>query len=287
MSKGPLITVFSTIFFALMGLTIKILSPQVSSEAVVFYRVFVSLIIMLALLIIRKQKIKIINWPALITRAVFGTLALFFFFKSIALLSLGEATMLCYTYPLFASLLAAIYSEERISPGEWAAVAVSLAGIVLIVNPTLSFHIKTGYIYGILSGIFAGIAIFSMKIARKTEDSITIVLVFMLIASVLTFPFYVKSGIKSALPFLPILFAIGLFGAIAQILITYAYKFCRVVVCSTLSLLVVVFSILLDILVRGEYYSAVSLVGIFLVLSANVYISLNPIKQRAKTIIPL
>lgn len=268
MNNGPLLTLLSTIFFSIMGFLVKYAAVYEKTGTIVFYRAIISFIIILPIFLLQSRKIKIKNWKIILLRSVLGGAALMLFFKSIRLLTLGEATVLVYTYPIFSSILAFLILKEPIKRTEILLLIVSIIGITLIVNPDMNFHIQSGYIYGILSGILAGGALFSLRIAAKTEQASAIVLIFMAVVSIMSFPLYLKSGLAVNRNVIKILIAIGIAGGAAQLVLSRAYHYCRVIVCSNISLMTVVFSLLLSVFILHENYKTASLIGMALVFTS-------------------
>ena len=158
-------------------------------------------------------------------RGLYGTIGMVLNFGAVILLPLAEATTLNYTVPIWAVLLSILLLKEKVGIWRWSAVLLGFAGIVVIAQPG-SGHFP---LYGALVGLGAAfmIALISIQIAdlNRTDKPLTIVFYFALLTSVVTAP---------ALPFVMtahdadawlLLLAIGLTGALGQLLLTAALRF--------------------------------------------------------------
>ena len=158
-------------------------------------------------------------------RGLYGTIGMVLNFGAVILLPLAEATTLNFTVPIWAVLLSILLLKEKVGIWRWSAVLLGFAGIVVIAQPG-SGHFP---LYGALVGLGAAfmIALISIQIAdlNRTDKPLTIVFYFALLTSVVTAP---------ALPFVMtahdadawlLLLAIGLTGALGQLLLTAALRF--------------------------------------------------------------
>ena len=99
--------IISCIFFSLLGLQVKLLLDKVNIETIVFFRSFIGLFIVLILSIILRKGIKIIqtsNIKIHILRSIFGTLAMYFGYRSLNYITLSEATSIGFTKVFFTSI---------------------------------------------------------------------------------------------------------------------------------------------------------------------------------------
>ena len=84
-------------------------------------------------------------------------------------LALGIAAAAYYTLPIFIALFAAFFIGDRIAPLGWGAIALGLAGVVLILKPDASGF--NGYILlPIASAIFYALAMILTRTKCRDED---------------------------------------------------------------------------------------------------------------------
>jgi len=107
--------VFASFFFSLMTLCVKNIDKRIPIYELVLFRSLLSLMITLFII-----KLKNINpWgknkQLLILRGVLGTLALICIFYAIRNMPLSISTVIQYTYPIFISIFAVIFINEKVT----------------------------------------------------------------------------------------------------------------------------------------------------------------------------
>ena len=69
-------------------------------------------------------------------RAVIGTVGMFMTLGVARMMPLAEATIMGFTAPIFAVILATVLLRESVGPWRWGAVLLGLVGVLVIVGPT-------------------------------------------------------------------------------------------------------------------------------------------------------
>jgi drug/metabolite transporter (DMT)-like permease len=159
-------------------------------------------------------------------RALIGGTGMFMTLGVVQILPLAEATVLGFTAPIFAVMLAVILLGERVGAWRWAAVALGLAGIGIIAGPDRA-HIP---LFGLGVGIGAAfmVALISIQIRDlgRTEEPVTIVFWF----SAFCTPPFALVLLRTGLPHhdaagWAMLLGIGATGLAAQLLMTAALRY--------------------------------------------------------------
>ena len=158
-------------------------------------------------------------------RALYGTIGMLFNFGAVILLPLAEATTMAFTAPIWAVILSTLLLKEKVGAWRWSAVLFGFAGVLLIAQPGSGTFPLFGA--GVaLAGAFM-VALISIQIAdlNRTDKPFTIVFFFAMFSLPMT---------AVALPFVMtrhdaagwvLLFAIGAFGVLGQLLLTAALRF--------------------------------------------------------------
>jgi drug/metabolite transporter (DMT)-like permease len=181
-------------FFSLMSLLVKVAGQRLPTQQVVLARS----VVMLALTWIALRRAGV---PALgdrrgllLLRGLLGFGALTCFYYGIIHLPLADATVIQYTNPVFAGLLAIPLLGERPGWREVASVLVSLAGVLLIAQPSLVFGAGAARLPAFAVAVALGGALFSGSayvVVRKlgaTEHHLTIILYFSVISVIGSLP---------------------------------------------------------------------------------------------------
>lgn len=269
---GALWMVVAGLLFALMGVFVKLGAQHFSSAELVFYRSFVGLVVIYA--IVRQQKLRLAT-PHLrmhLWRSLSGFFALMLFFYAISALPLASAITLNYTSPLFLALLLTIALKQK--PAWWliGALIMGFAGVALLLKPRFDGADLVPRLLGLGSGMLAGVAYLNVKqLGQAGEPEWRVVFYFTLVCTIgaglwmLVHQFHVLTWHT-----LPILLGLGTTATLAQLAMTRAYRLGNTLVVGSLAYSTVVFASLLGILLWGETLVPTSWLAIGLIVASGV-----------------
>jgi drug/metabolite transporter (DMT)-like permease len=262
----------SAVLFSLMSLLIPF-THGVSTSIIASARFVVGIAAILAIALLRRTRLSAVNRWWLVARGLIGATSVYFFFRGIMNLGLGKGTILNYTYPIFAALLAPFILKEKLTWDVLAAGIVSFLGIWLVVNPGHFTSIGVEGLLALMGGVLSGVAVVAIKKLRETDSPSIIYLaqcVFGLL--VVGWPTAVSSFAFPGVEWL-ILLALGLVATAAQLTMTWAYKHVPATQGSLLAFLTPVLNVLLGVLIFGEQMRASTLAGSAIVLLCCGYIA--------------
>jgi drug/metabolite transporter (DMT)-like permease len=269
---GMPVMAVSAVLFSLMSFLIPF-THSVSTSIIASARFVTGIAVILGISLVRRTPIRAVNRWWLVARGVIGATSVYFFYRGIMNLGLGKGTILNYTYPIFAALLAPLLIKEKLSWDVIAAGLISFFGIWLVVSPGRFSGIGVEGLLALLGGVLSGVAVVAIKKLRETDSPFIIYLaqcVFGLL--VVGWPTATSSFGFAGVEWL-ILLAIGLVATVAQLTMTWAYKHVPATEGSLLAFLTPVLNVLLGILVFGEQMRASTLAGSALVLVCCGYIA--------------
>lgn len=283
MNRGILLIILSGLSFLIVNFFVKLLGAETEvwngiklqaypAHELVLARSIVSFAI--SAYVIQRKKIPFFghNKKWLIVRGLSGTIALTIFFYTLHFLPLAVASTIQYLSPIFTVLLAIFLVGERVLKAQWIFILISFIGVLLM---ALSRFIETEDSVvisplwlglGVLSAGFSGIAYNAIVRLKPTDEAITIVLYFPMIAGPIMavlclFDFTMPRGIEWL-----ILLAVGVFTQIAQILLTKALHAESTSVIMPFQYLGAIYALVLGYLIFDERLSPLVLVGIVTIL---------------------
>ncbi|MEP1423039.1 MAG: DMT family transporter [Erythrobacter sp.] len=218
---------------ATLSMLVKLASERGASlTELVFWRQSITLIAITALIAAMRRfaDLKTKRLKAHGKRAVAGVTGMFFVYGAVVLLPLAEATAINFTAPFFAVILAVMLFKERVGQYRWGAVALGFAGVLVLTQPSFGFGANGGIDpFGATIGLIAAFLVaaisFQLQDLNKTESPWSIVFWFTLFSTpvlALTLPFvYVPHSLETW----AIIGAMGLCGALAQLLLTASLRF--------------------------------------------------------------
>ena len=259
----------ATFCFSIMGLMVKLLSSLFNEYELVFYRSFISLVIVV--FIIRNNGVSYLTryWKIHFARSFIGFISLILFFYAITKLPLGTSMTLNYTSPIFVGLLIPFFMKQRFHKHKLLLIMIGFIGIVFILKPVFDSNLFAGLI-GLLSGFGAAIAyIMVAKLGQLKEPDLRTVFYFTFLSSICSFVMMVQKDINTLYFDINLLYLIslGVSATLAQIAITRAYREGKALNNAAYSYLTVVFSVIWGVLVFNDaidLYAASGIVLIFI-----------------------
>jgi drug/metabolite transporter (DMT)-like permease len=261
----------ASLLFACMGVCVKFAAATHSAVEITFWRSFISLLLMFALVRLSGVPLRTAHWRWQVTRGAVGFAALFSYFYAITLLPLATAVTLNYTSAIFLALYLAL-AGWRMQRGILGALAIGLAGVVLLLRPTLQSDQLFGGLVGLASGVLAGMAYFSVReLGARGEPETRTVFYFSLVSTIgagvwgLFSDWHAVDG-DSAL----LLFGVAGFATLAQLAMTRAYSRGRTMMAAALAYSTVIFSSLFGMLFWGEVLGASAWAAIGLIILSGI-----------------
>ncbi len=166
--------------------------------------------------------------PAHARRAASGLFGMVFTYGAVLLLPLAEATTLGFTAPVFAVVIAMALLGERIGPYRWGAVAMGFAGVIVVMQPFNGLHAGVtlfGVAVGLVAPFMVAIISFQIQDLNTTENPWSIVFWFATLSlpvAAIALPFVMAAHDPLTWG---LIFAMGIVGAAAQMLLTTSLRF--------------------------------------------------------------
>lgn len=258
---------FSAIFYALMSACVKAVGPAIPIYEVIFFRAGMSVFVIGILLQKKSIAFKAKNLSVLMFRSITGLTAMACNFYVLNHLTLGDASMLVNTFPLFVALLSIFILGEKPSPALWLWIVLAIAGVSIILKPQFNFFNYAGFI-ALISALLTGVVVVAIHQSHETEPALRIAFYFTTISTLFCVPLLFYHVVMPDLRQSLFLTGAGIFGTIGQITMTKAYGLEDVSKLAPLASVGVLFSFILDILFWSAIPSLWTLAGGTLVLFA-------------------
>jgi drug/metabolite transporter (DMT)-like permease len=266
--KAVLYMLFSAFAFAVMGAMVK-LSGSIPVFEKVFFRNLISLIVAYAMIKNSQASFwgKRENRKFLLARATLGLIGVVFYFYAISNLILADSSMLNKLSPFFVTLFACWFLKEKLSPIQIPALIVVFSGAMLIIKPQFDLSILPA-LAGAASAMTAGAAYTLVRYLKDRENPATIVFYFSFVSVVGMIPFVLMDfHIPTMMQFF-FLIGTGVFAAIGQFALTFAYKYAPAAEISIYNYFSILFSAVIGYLIWGEVPDGLSMLGGALVVAA-------------------
>jgi drug/metabolite transporter (DMT)-like permease len=265
-----LLTAISAVCFAFMALAAKLASEGLAGSQIAFLRFAFMLVPVLVLPGVARKAMTFQRLDILVYRGVFGGIAVLLYFLAIEHVPVGIATLLNYSSPIFSVAFASLFLGERADRRLLLPLAAAVCGVALVAGGGAGFGrtLRFGVweIVGVASAILSGAAVTAIRAARRTEGSWAIYGSFSICGLLATAPFGL-AGFQAPTPRQWLLLAVvGGTSIVAQLLMTFAYRWVTNLQAGVMAQLTVVLSLVLGAAFLGDRLAPLQVVGSLLTL---------------------
>jgi drug/metabolite transporter (DMT)-like permease len=257
--------------FTVMNVFAKLLSARHSVIEIAFYRNLIACMPFLILVFVfgKRYILEIRSKPSLIgLRAVLGAVSLVTTFAAFSLMPMAETTVLMFTASLFIPVLGVIFLSERVGPYRWAAVIIGFAGVVIMTGPA-----------GQVSGLGVAVALAAalmhatlqivLRYLGRFERPETVTFYFLVIGTLITALPLPLVAVTPTLAEVPLLFGVGLSGALAQWLLSTAFRNAPAAIVTVFNYSGIVWATLFGWLIWNDWPLPSVLIGAAVVIASN------------------
>jgi drug/metabolite transporter (DMT)-like permease len=286
---------FASFAFSLMGAGVKLASTLYSTSEIVMYRGLVGTVLLLVLVRLQRGSLRTAFAGAHLWRAAVGVVSLWLWFYAIGKLPLATAVTLNYMAPIWMAffLLCAGWWHAK-NHVEWpliGAIALSFAGVTLVLQPAVQANQWLGGVLGVLSSVMSALAYMQVrKLGQMGEPEYRVVFYFSLMtvcAGVFgTLLEDRPAGTPLLTPHTPygaaLLLGIGTAAAFAQMAMTRAYRVGKVLVVANLQYTGIIFSSLWGMLLWGDRFNWYVWLGMGVILASGIAVTFYNTQTTAR-----
>lgn len=206
------------------------------------------------------------------------------YYTAVSFTNVSMSVLLLYTAPLYVLLIAPVILKEKISTKNLAALAFSLAGVVVVVGPENfipgTAETGSGYLFGVLMGLFSGFfyacIIMTSRYLRDEYSGLEQLFLSTGVTLIILLPFMMQISPAALIENLPVLIFLGvMITSIGSILYFTGLEHVKAQNASIISLLEPVSTIFFAYLILNDPVSRSTLLGCGLILASSLLMSLE------------
>lgn len=271
--RAALLMLGSTMFFALMVVTIRLASSSLHTFEIVFFRNFFGLLAALPLLLRHGPGfLRTTQFPRYLFRCLIGVISMIAGFWAIGHLPLAQAVSLSYSTPLFVTIAAAALLGEQVRVRRWTAVALGFLGVLIIVRPGTA-NFSAGTLVALLAAVLSSIVAIQIKQLSHTEPADRVVIYTTLLwVPMSLFPALSVWQWPHGIVWLWVI-AAGVLGTGGHMLWTRALKLGEVSALTPITFMQLPVVVVFGWLLFDEALDRWTLLGALIIFSANAYIA--------------
>ena len=279
--RGIFFKVISVCVFMAMASLIKAASDEVPPGQAVFFRSFFALPIILGWLAMRHELRtgwRTSNPMGHIWRGLVGTSAMGLGFTGLGLLPLPEVTAIGYAAPLLVVIFAAMFLGEEVRAFRLSAVALGMAGVLIVISPRLSVDASVtasetlGAIVVLMGAMLAALAQVFVRKLVQTEGTAAIVFWFSITSSIMALFTLPWGWVVPSWSVVLMLVMAGLMGGIGQIFLTSSYRFADASLVAPFDYTSMLLALVIGYFIFDEAPTGTMLIGASIVIFAGVLI---------------
>ncbi|WP_194756459.1 DMT family transporter [Aliidiomarina indica] len=273
--KGIIFMILAVLCFSLMDVAMKHLAGHLSSMQVAFFRGAMSLPFIVLWLVATKSMARVRPRRIGLHLIRAGVSILFLILTVITLreLPLANAYAIFFVAPLLITLLSVVLLKEKVGVHRYGAVLVGFVGVLIMLNPNAMGFLSYGVIAGLLATLGYALVMILVRLMHRTETSESLMLFFVLSLSIGCGLLALFDWRPMTLNDIPWLLGLGLSGAIAQYLLTEAYRMAPPAVLSSFEYSAMIWALVLGYMLWGDWPGPWVLVGAAVVIASGIYIS--------------
>lgn len=271
-TKAVILMLVSSLAFALSAAAVKLAGSLPVFEKV-FFRNIISVV---AAFIVLKQKRmpafgKAENQKFLILRSLLGVLGMVLYFYAINNLVLADSAMLHKLFPFFVTVFAAIFLKEKISKIQIPALMLVFLASLLIIKPRFDYSILPA-LAGFGCAVVSGMTYTLVRFLRDREHPSTIVFYFSFTSLVILAPLVLLDFQTPTYSQWIYLSMIGVFAAIGQFSLTYAYRYGKASEIAIYNYTNIIFAAIIGFIIWGEISDVWSILGGTFIILISIFV---------------
>ena len=203
-------------------------------------------------------------------RSIAGSVCQLLFFIAVRSIPLLDSVLLSNSAPLFIPLVVFVWFRKAVQPLVWASLLIGLAGIVLIIKPGPQMFHSPASLIALISGVCSALALVATNKLAETEPPVRILFYNFGLSTIVLIPFAIWTWKPLDARQWMLLIGVGVFFALTQLLIIFAYRYASAAQLSPFNYTVVIFSGILGWIFFGSVPDALAVAGTVLICAGGI-----------------
>lgn len=266
--------VVSCLAFATMWVLIRFGAADLHSFELVFFRNLLGGLWLVPLALANPGLVQVADWRRHIRRATSGFIATGATFYAVAHAPLATVLSINYTAPLLATLAAVVLLGERLRLRRGLALAAGFLGMVLVLRPG-SVPITPGVVAAGVSAVSTAFSVIAIRQLVAGADSRAVAIWTFILTTPPSLAVALFVWRWPPLGVWPLLAGIGAMAALGQIAFSRAFALAEASAVLPYDFVRFVVVTLAGVLLFGERYDALTLIGGAIILASTVFLALR------------
>lgn len=279
-TQAVALMVWASLIFNLMNAVIRHVSADIHPFEIAFFRNVFGLIALSPFFFRHGLGVLRTNRFGLhVGRALINVVSMMCFFYALSITPLAEVASMGFTLPIFVTVFAAIFLNERLRARRIAALAVGIVGALIIIRPGAD-ALQLGPLIVLAGTAIWGIALMFIKVLARTDSAVCITAWASIMLAVLSLPPALMVWNAPDLAQYGWLALIGTLGTIGALSIAQSLKLADASALMPFDFIKLVWAALIGFIVFGEVPSPWTWVGAAVIFSSTLYLTYRESQLR-------
>jgi len=220
----------------------------------------------------RLSRLRPVNVKLHLLRGALSILMLGSFVLAVRESSLASTYSIFMCAPLLVAGLSAPFLKEKVAGAQWGAIAVGLAGVLLMIKPGAGHWVASGALWAVVAVLTYAVAVISLRLLSRTDTTESMVFWFTALLALGAGSLSIPTWHPIEWRHVPLMVGLGCFGAIGQQFITTAFRSAPAAVVAPFEYTALVWGVGLDVTIWGVWPDAITLLGGGVVIGAGLYL---------------
>ncbi|MCK0167292.1 DMT family transporter [Jannaschia sp. S6380] len=285
--QGILWMIATGLCFIAVTAVVKHAAQDLPAAEAAFLRYLLGLVFLLPVLpALLRTSVPRVDLALFATRGVLHALAVILWFYAMTQIPIAEVTAMNYLSPVYVTLGAAIFLNERIALPRILAILAALAGTVVILRPGFR-EIQTGHLAMLLTAVIFGA---SYLLAKRLSDRNAAGMVVAMLSVTVTIglaPFAMAVWVPPSLADIGWMFVVAAFATTGHYTMTRAFAAAPVSVTQPVTFLQMIWAVLLGWTLFDEPPDAWVILGAGIIIAAVSFIAWREARRRRSVTPPV
>jgi drug/metabolite transporter (DMT)-like permease len=266
-----LIAVF---MFSLMDTAMKLLAAHYPAMQVAALRSLSSLPLVCAWVAWRGgfRTMLQVRWPLQVLRAVVGIAMLALFAYGLKKLSLAEAYSIFFIAPALITALSVFVLKESVNLARWIAIAVGMAGVLVVLRPEGGGFLTLGGLAILGSAVCYAISAIGARVLARSDSSEQIMFWLMLMMAIGATVLAAPDWVAVEATHIPLLLGLAVSGFFGQLAITEAFSHGEASVVAPFEYSALAWGVAIDWMLWQTLPDGYTLVGAAIIIGSGTYL---------------
>jgi drug/metabolite transporter (DMT)-like permease len=213
-----------------------------------------------------------VRWPLHLLRAAIGILMLALFAYGVRGLSLAEAYSIFFIGPILITVLSVLVLKERVNGARWLAIAVGMAGVLVVLRPSGAGFFTLGGLAILAAAVFYAVSAVTGRVLARSDSGEQMVFWLMLMMAVGATALALPAWVAVEARHLPLLAGLAVSGFLAQLAITEAFSHGEASVVAPFEYTALACGVAIDWLLWKTLPDQYTLIGAAIIIGSGLYL---------------